>query len=101
MTIKPNRVRIDPYDAVKCPSCDLTNLHHVSVELFQRNAEDATEGIHVLLDRYGLFDVDDSMRGNPSPRRNGLYIRFICETCDAKPVLKMLQHKGSTYMEWL
>ena len=99
MLIKPNRVRIDPYDVLKCPSCDWSNLHHVSVEVFER-AEDALSGVHVLVDGAGVV-VNNDITGNPSARRDGMYISFACETCEAKPVLKLLQHKGSTYMEWL
>jgi hypothetical protein len=99
MTVKPNRVRIDPNDILKCQECDLTNLHHESVEIFERE-EDALSGVHVLVERTGVV-VNDDMTGNPSDRRHGLLIRFTCETCDATPILKMIQHKGSTYMEWM
>jgi hypothetical protein len=99
MTVKPNRVRIDRDDVLKCPSCDWSNLHHVSVEIFERR-EDAMVGVHVQVEGKAVR-VDDALTGNPSPRRQGMLIRFTCETCTAKPILQVRQHKGSTYMEWL
>ena len=100
MTVKPNRVRIDPYDILKCPSCDWSNLHHVSVEVFDRAVEDALEGVHVRVEGTRVV-VSNDQTGNPSSRRDGLLIRFTCETCEATPILQMIQHKGSTYMEWM
>ena len=99
MTVKPNRVRIDPNDILKCPSCDWSNLHHVSVEVFERE-EDAMTGVHVHVEGAHVL-VDGDLTGNPSSRRTGLLIRFTCETCDTLSILQMIQHKGSTYMEWL
>jgi hypothetical protein len=99
MTVKPNRVRIDPNDMLKCPSCDWNNLHHVSVEIFERE-EDASAGVHVQVEGKRVW-VDADLTDNPSARRDGMLIRFTCETCNATPTLQMLQHKGSTYMEWL
>jgi hypothetical protein len=99
MTVKPNRVRIDPNDVLKCPSCDWSNLHHVSVEVFERE-EDAMDGVHVQVRGKSVW-VNDDLDGNPSPRRHGLLIHFACETCNALSLMQIMQHKGSTYMEWL
>jgi hypothetical protein len=98
MTVKPNRVRIDPSDILKCPSCDWSNLHHVGIEIFERE-EDAIVGVHVQVEDKAVR-IDDDLTGNPSARRDGMLIRFTCETCDATPILQMSQHKGSKYVEW-
>jgi hypothetical protein len=45
--------------------------------------------------------VDEDMSNNPSSRRQGLKINFICECCEAKVhTLNIVQHKGSTLMFW-
>ena len=44
--------------------------------------------------------IDTDLKGNPSARRDGLAIRFWCESCDARPVLTIAQHKGSTLVEF-
>jgi hypothetical protein len=101
MTVKPNRVRIDPNDILKCQSCDSINLHHGRLEIFNRSAEDSRTGIHIIVEPMSVWDVDDRMANNPSPRRNGFFLSFTCEMCEAKPTLAVFQHKGSTYMEWM
>lgn len=81
-----------------CPSCGHSNLHHDKVEVFECG-EDATYGLHVTV-KDAQTTVDTDLKGNPSSRRHGLEITFWCESCDAKPVLRLLQHKGSTYVDF-
>ena len=40
------------------------------------------------------------MTYNPSPRRGGILIEFVCECCSAWPQLGIYQHKGTTIVEW-
>ena len=81
-----------------CPSCGFTNLHHEKVDIFERD-EDATHCVHVSVEG-GKATIDTLLEGNPSSRRHGLTIRFRCEGCKAKPVLKIKQHKGITYFDF-
>ena len=93
-----------------CPCCGEDYLHHETVTVFSRK-EDAefvrktvVEGSSVASDK----EFND-VSGNPSDRRDGITIRFWCETCadytaDGKPIKQMFlhiaQHKGNTIMRW-
>ena len=81
-----------------CPGCGQNSLHHDRVEVFEC-AEDATTGLHVTVAEM-KSTTDMSLIGNPSKRRHGLVVHFSCEHCDAKPTLKISQHKGSTYVDF-
>ncbi|WP_248160000.1 hypothetical protein [Roseibium sediminicola] len=81
---------------LRCPACDIENLHQIQVEAFERN-EDAETGTHVLITGDNVH-INQEIDGNPSPRRQGLLVRFRCEMCSASIRLKMYQHKGSTIM---
>lgn len=79
-----------------CPQCGNEYLHHEKIEAFQR-LEDAVSGLHVSIEGEELV-VDKNLGGNPSMRRHGLKIQFRCESCSHKPVMKIDQHKGNTYI---
>jgi len=81
---------------LQCPSCGFNYLHQGRVEVFER-AEDAETGTRVVVDS-GKVEVDDSMLGNPSPRRDGVRIHFWCEGCKSLPYMEIVQHKGNTYV---
>lgn len=81
---------------LQCPSCGCNYLHHERVEVFDR-AEDAATGTHVVVDA-GKVEVDNSMIGNPSKRRDGIRIHFSCEGCKDHPYMEIVQHKGNTYV---
>nr|WP_315207619.1 hypothetical protein [uncultured Albidiferax sp.] len=81
-----------------CPECNSNYLHHGKVEIFERG-EDEKQGVHVSVSD-GHANMDISMEGNPSARRNGLNIHFRCEGCKAKSVLAISQHKGITYVDF-
>ena len=83
---------------LKCPFCDDYALHHEEVEVFDRK-EDETEGLHVVISD-GKVITDRNLAGNPSRRRNGLSISFWCENCSVKPVMYIVQHKGSTFIRF-
>ena len=83
---------------LKCPECGSSNLHHKEVEVFERH-EDARTGLHVQVNDNKAL-TDGNMEANPSPRRQGILIHFSCEKCPTKPVLKIFQHKGTTYMDF-
>ncbi|WP_319408786.1 hypothetical protein [uncultured Desulfosarcina sp.] len=83
---------------LKCPSCGNHFLHHDKIEIFERE-EDAEKGLHIEIED-GISTTDTNLFGNPSERRHGLLIHFWCEGCQAKPVLSVSQHKGSTYVDF-
>ena len=95
---------------LQCPRCKGNNLHHGSVELHIRLGEDQ-EGIlcrigskqpyapnvpGAYLSGSSIDAADDRFRG----RRDDLVIVFICENCNARPLLVIRQHKGSTEIYW-
>ncbi len=84
-----------------CPHCNEPNLHHSDVDVFVRSSEDSHVGIGASVSDTGRLSVDLDQTNNPSPRRNGLLIHFWCEHCDAKPILQLYQHKGSTYLDFI
>jgi hypothetical protein len=97
-----------------CPGCGGSNLHHADVLVFDR-AEDADEVKRITVEHgadeagypaLGSAKVsmslvpNDSNSGNPSSRRNGITIAFMCENCSAASVLEIAQHKGATLVGW-
>jgi hypothetical protein len=80
-----------------CPRCSYNYLHHSEVDVFERN-EDATTGLHVHIVSEKV-STDTSLQGNPSIRRNGLSIGLWCESCRAKLILTLAQHKGVTLVD--
>jgi len=96
---------MDDYGTVaKCPECDGEYLHQSGVEAFFRDSECAMTGAHVTAstddDRPPSMSADRSMAGNPSPRRDGMMIRFWCECCGAVVGMYVMQHKGQTFIRW-
>lgn len=95
-------------DPLICPNCNSINLHHESVEVFFRQKEDASTGLHLCCSKDGVTQ-DESMANNPSSRRDGILVTFSCEGCRILSVFSLTQHKGSSYIgleesidpEWL
>jgi len=83
-------------DILQCPQCKENYLHQRKVEVFERK-EDEERGICVVVTRNNV-EMDTSMEGNPSSRRQGICIHFECEICNAHPVMFIAQHKGFTLM---
>lgn len=86
-------------DTLLCPNCESTCLHHQSIEVFDRKEDDQT-GTHTLVESGDIVSKHSNLSGNPSRRRDGIKIHFMCEECDAKPVLTIAQHKGQTLIVW-
>lgn len=82
---------------LKCPNCGSINLHHERIEIFERE-EDQDTGLHVSVSD-SKASIDQTLKGNPSLRRNGLTIHFWCELCSKKSQLSIAQHKGSTFVK--
>lgn len=92
-----------PIQVVSCPRCGSNYLHQVNAHVFWRE-EDAKTGISVFSSDFNELNISKNMEGNPSARRNGISIQFICEQCsceDTTPLkLNIVQHKGNTYIAW-
>jgi hypothetical protein len=88
-------------NVLRCPSCGGENLHHGSVSVFSRLKEDAEVRLAHVNTAGGVTVQTVASATSPSPRRDGLAIRFRCEHCpDAVFILEIYQHKGSTYTRW-
>jgi hypothetical protein len=84
-----------------CPACGGPHPHQGNVRLYDRS-EDGEETVvttvgngHSTVDR-----VASSQTRNPSERRHGLAVAFVCENCTAVLELTLAQHKGVTLPEW-
>lgn len=82
-------------EVIECPSCGCQNLHHTTVDVFQRATETAPD-THVRVGN-GIT-VDQDVEENPSSRRNGLTIRLWCEECSEIALMSIEQHKGTTFL---
>ena len=85
-------------DTLECPSCGVNYLHHVAVEVWERK-EDKDMGLHVKVGDCEM-SVDNNLKGNPSSRRHGLSITFMCEGCHKHHILDVVQHKGQTFINF-
>jgi hypothetical protein len=87
----------DPDGAVTllCPSCGDSYTHQGDVLVVMR-AEDAAHGLSVSVSPRPTVVVGTDVQGNPSPRRQGLSIEFLCETCHQVFGMDIYQHKGQT-----
>jgi hypothetical protein len=85
-----------------CPACGGENLHQEDVEVFNRRVEDAPSCVVVVDHKLGIALDGDPAR-NPSSRRQGLLVTFLCETCGdlgRRHTLEIAQHKGNTFVRW-
>ena len=89
-------------DILNCPNCNGETLHQESVNVYFRD-EDSDVGVVAEVDRdtVSVNTKGDCVKGNPSARRDGVVINFRCECCDVIPRLAIIQHKGTTYFEWM
>lgn len=94
----PNRTYPETGKAIFCPKCKGANLHQVKVVSEFRFHEDS-DGVRTIVTPKGTsttYQESDTM----SNRRDNMYIHFTCENCEASPVLSIIQHKGSTLINW-
>jgi len=107
--IIPRGVDTDYAAELLCPECGCNNLHQVAYFIYERR-EDAEEshlikvltsetemgGPRKVVSTHSMVPSKD----NPSARRQGMRIRFSCEQCHGYKILSVVQHKGTTYVEW-
>jgi len=93
---------LDNFNILNCPSCGGECLHQESVNVYFRD-EDSDVGVVAEVDRdtVSVNTKGDCISGNPSARRDGVVISFRCEFCDVIPRLAIIQHKGTTFFEWI
>lgn len=97
-----------------CPRCGAESLHHIGAVSYERG-EDDVNVLRLTQTLPGLGNgrvvgmmmeiVPSDCSQNPSSRRNGLAIRFICEQCgggtaDNRIELTVGQHTGTTEIGW-
>jgi len=94
------------FQYLSCPRCGSNNLHQIRVEVGFRREEDEPESTIVTVNKGGF----ETRLGRIADRRDDLRITFSCESCDTdddwleaegKLELRIWQHKGTTYMEWV
>jgi hypothetical protein len=102
-------------DELLCPKCGSNNLHHRNTTIFERSEDDKLTTVIAQSEhevQATKFPSADTC--NPSSRRNGILIEFECEHChydygdgispDGETELfrlAILQHKGTTFVEWM
>lgn len=85
---------------IACAYCGSENLHHYSVEVFKRYKEDSPVGTYTEVGELMTCTADNHpMDNNPSGRRDGIRILCECECCVELTEIRILQHKGCTYLE--
>lgn len=83
-----------------CPYCGFEYVHHGDVFIFRRDHEDGPTAMLTTEDKSPTWRYDHGYV-NPSPRRDGLYIQFWCES-GHHWTLEIYQHKGATFLNsWL
>lgn len=99
MNLFPKSIETIDNDNLCCPQCGETWLHHGKVSVFNR-AEDKEQGTHVCVSEDSV-KVNTDLAGNPSLRRHGVTIEFICEICHHISTLAIAQHKGQSEVYWI
>lgn len=85
------------YGEIRCAHCGGNNTHHDKVEIWNRR-NDGQTGLHVSVTGNKLMADDNVITGNPSSRRQGLSVKFWCESCLHWSELLLAQHKGMTHL---
>ena len=92
--------RIMTNGVLLCPHCGGDYLRHQQIDVFNRAREDSADGLAITIRGCAEQTSTDAQEGNPSHRRDGMRIMFLCEGCDQMSHLTIVQHKGQTFMEW-
>jgi hypothetical protein len=91
----------DGNSELTCPDCGFNNLHQTVVKVFNRSEDQ--DGVLTTVEVDGSASVKPVKAQDIPGRRDALNIEFWCEHCttSAPPkVLRIMQHKGSTLVEW-
>ena len=86
-----------------CPHCEDFYLHQEEVRVIFRDFEDGPG--NQTRSSKDCIDITRISDENIPGRRDVIQIDFTCEICDEKSpevkTLQIMQHKGSTLVEWL
>lgn len=98
--MKNKYLRINDMDTLTCPQCGFDYMRHTELQDFRRNEDDARVRITVVDDRVvSTYEIENDVSGNPSLRRHGLALKFMCEA-GHEQYLTIAQHKGQTRLMW-
>ena len=87
--------------ALLCPKCGEANLHHGILDVICRKSPDE-DGIKYEIDGFMQMNITPIKDEDIPGRRNNIDISFYCEYCpDECFVLRIIQHKGTTYIKWV
>lgn len=88
-------------ETLECPHCGGIYLHQIRATVYEREEDaDQTVVTEVTRDGANVTTFPSHSSGNPSDRRQGLAITFMCEGCSAEPELAFERHKGETFVAW-
>lgn len=88
-------------EPLQCPTCRTGCLHQYVVATYFGSDEDSSE-LRLTEVSQGDTTVTEALRDDQQHgRRDACFIHFWCENCSRNPVLRIIQHKGSTFLEWL
>jgi len=77
MNIK-KEVKLDEGGVLLCPCCHGDYLHEQEFDAFEIGSDSS------------YIETDFSK-----------YKKFYCEGCPSNPILKIFQHKGRTFLQWI
>ena len=90
-------VTLNEDGVLACPECGSESLHQDSVSAWFRPEDaDIYTGYRVATGGVRVLGTE----GNPSGRRDGMFVTFWCEGGDHQPRLIISQHKGATTVRW-
>jgi len=87
-------------DTLLCPNCGGNFLHQEAVRIMNRDSEDK-DGMMVEVGTNSEVSIRRIKSADIDGRRDVLRIRFSCEGCIGEKILRIMQHKGTTLIEWL
>lgn len=98
--MKNKFVTIQDMDTLTCPQCAFDHMRHTELQDFRRDEDADRVRMTVVDDKVvSTFEINNDISGNPSTRRHGLAIKFVCED-GHEQYLTIAQHKGQTRMIW-
>lgn len=94
-------VDVDAVDgALRCPGCLVPMLCQRVVTACM-GTEDSGQILHVSTSYGGMHVVNRDRQELHHGRRGSVFITFDCESCRREAVLRVMQHKGATYLDWM
>jgi RNase P subunit RPR2 len=94
---------------LRCSNCKDVFIHHTKVEVFDRREDAEMTSVTTVWTTgyppcYGMLHEQKKPSSevmNPSKRRSGIRVTFVCECCSAISVMTIAQHKGHTQLALL